>query len=161
MFKVHSPKNQPSSPCLHVHMHIFTDCWLILLFVCRFIRLVYLPLWLNVTKGRAEAEVKALPPRLQERWRRISSRASTLRCDPQASFFPDLIQFFLTVLQSITEGTSCDSFILVLHTITDLLFFLPNIWLLPCVFAKQKNRKKRKKKKFLKRLLTANVSWNG
>ncbi|KAL6049950.1 Intron-binding protein aquarius [Balamuthia mandrillaris] len=71
-------------------------------------RLVYLPLWVNVTPGKAEEEVKQLPERLQKRWKKIK-RSKNIRQDQTSSFFPSQITSFLQTLSTITEPTTAET----------------------------------------------------
>jgi len=76
------------------------------------VRLVFLPLWLSVAEGRAEEEVRALPPKMQERWRKLKAaskkkkKAKGSKPDPARTFVPGLLHFFLSILGSVDAPPS-------------------------------------------------------
>lgn len=73
-----------------------------------------MPLWLSVEEGRAEQEVQQLPPRLQERWKKLkaASRKKTKKgakgTDHARTFIPSLLQYFLGLLSALNNESGND-----------------------------------------------------
>jgi intron-binding protein aquarius len=66
---------------------------------------VYLPLWLSVAEGRVEEEVRSLPPRIQERWKKLKAsskkKQKSKKNDPARTFIPGLLRHFQELLDAL------------------------------------------------------------
>lgn len=75
-----------------------------------------MPLWLSVEEGRVEQEVKMLPARMQERWRKLKSaskkktkRGAKKGPDHPRTFIPSLLHHFLALLETLDEDSANDA----------------------------------------------------